>query len=116
MKTMQIKEVFADYQFIKSTAGRYRAEDGYYPALGIAGSLDIKDGSILHLKLQPDVEKQAQELCLNNAIDKVRIHVSARVVSSGMMLVFVSDLIHEFVLCQVPELRNVDQLIQAMEE
>ncbi len=110
LKRQEIHEVFTDYLFAQSTSGQYRVPEGWYPVLGLPGSLDVKDHAVLFCKLQGPIEAEAQKSCLNGVIEKIRIHRSARVNGPDTMLLLASDLMHEFEVCQVPILSDVEQL------
>ncbi len=110
LKRLEIHEVFADYLFAQNSDGRYRVPDGWYPVLGLPGSLNVEEQAVLFCKLQGPIEAEARKSCLNGVIEKIRIHRSARVNGPDTMLVLASDLWHEFEVCQVPILLDVEKL------
>ncbi len=114
LQKLEINDVFAACRFVKGSGGQYRAPEGWYPVLGLPGSLDIEAHAVLFCKLQGPVEARVQASCLNGVIGKIRIHRSARVKGPDSMLVLASDLLHEFEVCQVPILPDATQLAVAL--
>ena len=114
LQRLEINEVFAGCLLVKNSGGQYRAPDGWYPVLGLPGSLDVEAHAVLFCKLQGPVEAGVQKSCLNGVIEKIRIHRSARVKGPDSMLVLASDLLHEFEVCQVPILSDAAQLAGAL--
>jgi hypothetical protein len=108
IKKLQLDEVFCAYRFAQSRGGHYHAEDGWYPLLGVPGSLDAQRKAVLFCRLQPALETEVQRRCLNGVIDRIRIHRSARVKGPDSMLVLASDLLHEFEICQVPLMTEIE--------
>ena len=102
IRRVQLGEVFSSYKFAQPRGRHYFAEDGWYPLLGLPGSLDVQRNAVLFCRLQPALETEVQRLCLNGVIDRIRIHRSARVKGPDSMLVLASDLLHEFEICRVP--------------
>ena len=88
--------------------------EGWYPVLGLPGSLDIAGNTVLFCTLRDSIEVLARRSCLNGVLAALRIHRSARVNAPDSMLVYASDLDekrggappqtspHEFDLCRVP--------------
>ncbi len=118
IKKLQLDEAFSGYRFAQAHGGYYHAGDGWYPLLGVPGSLDVQHNAMLFCRLQPALETEVQRRCLNGVIDRIRIHRSARVKGPDSMLVLASDLLREFEICQVPlmteiEVANVIAAIQA---
>ena len=118
IKKLQLDEAFSGYRFAQAHGGQYHAGDGWYPLLGVPGSLDVQHNAMLFCRLQPALETEVQRRCLNGVIDRIRIHRSARVKGPDSMLVLASDLLREFEICQVPlmteiEVANVIAAIQA---
>ena len=110
LQRLEIDEVFADYLFAQGSGGQYRVSDGWYPVLGLPGSLNVEQQAVLFCKLQGPIEAEARKSCLNGVIEKIRIHRSSRVKGPDTMLVLACDLLHEFEVCQVPILSDVGQL------
>ncbi len=113
---LEVADVFSDYMFAKSSNGNYVVPDGWYPLLGLPGSLDIEEGALLFCKLQTSIATEIQKFCQNGVIEKIRVHRSARVNGPDTMRVFASDLIHEFQVCSVPKIADVEELISAIRE
>ena len=118
IRRLRLDEVFSGYRFAQAHGGYYHAGDGWYPLLGVPGSLDVQHNAMLFCRLQPALETEVQRRCLNGVIDRIRIHRSARVKGPDSMLVLASDLLREFEICQVPlmteiEVANVIAAIQA---
>ena len=101
-------EVFNGCSFVQAHNGHYPAENGWYPLLGLPGVLDLQHNAVLFCRLHKPLESEAQKLCLNGVIEKVRIHRSARVKGPDSMLVLASDLIREFEVCQVPLMSELE--------
>ncbi len=108
IKKLQLDEAFSHYRFAQSRGGDYHAGDGWYPLLGLPGSLDVQRKAVLCCRLQPALETEVQRLCLNGVIDRIRIHRSARVKGPDSMLVLASDLLREFQICQVPLMTEIE--------
>ena len=108
MKRLTMNEVFDDYMFVQPSGGHYPAPDGWYPLLGVPGSLDVQRNAVLFCSLHQALEREVQRLCLNGVIDRIRIHRSARVKGPDSMLVLASDLLHEFEICQVPLMTEIE--------
>ena len=102
IKRLEASEVFGDYLFARAEGRNYHVPDGWYPLLGLAGSLDIEQDAVLFCTLQAPIETEARKFCLNGVIEKLRIHRSARVNGPDTVLVLASDLMREFELCQIP--------------
>jgi len=111
---LEVADVFGGCMFAKNVGGNYPVPSGWYPLLGLPGSLDIKEGAVLFCKLQTAVEVGVQKFCLNGGIDKIRVHRSARVNGPDTMRVFASDLIHEFEVCKVPKVADVANLLSGI--
>jgi Protein of unknown function (DUF3293) len=111
---LEVADVFGGCTFAKNVGGNYPAPSGWYPLLGLPGSLDIREGAVLFCKLQTAVEAEVQKFCLNGVIDKIRVHRSARVNGPDTMRVFASDLIHEFEVCIVPKVTDVANLLSGI--
>ena len=121
MKKLAINEVFEQHQFIKTISEDiYEGYIGYdndpwmIPALGLPGCIDIKNQSLLHLEMCVVALTEAKKHCLNEVINKIRFHISARVNRPDTVLVCVSDLMQEFEFCQIPFVSNVEELIDAL--
>lgn len=110
LKRLEIDEVFCEVMFAKSSGGQYLIPGGWYPLLGLPGALNVEEQTVLFCKLQAAIEGEVQKRCLNGVVEKMRIHQSARVNGPDTMLVFASDLLHEFAVCQVPKLSDVEAL------
>lgn len=113
MDTIQkraVNEVFADYMFVSGSEGQYPAPEGWYPVLGLPGSLDLEQNAVLFCQLQPQFGAALQSECLNGVIAKIRIHRSARVNGPDTMLLLASDLVREFPVCQLPIVASAAQL------
>ena len=108
IKKLQLDEAFGAYRFAQSRGGGYHAGDGWYPLLGLPGSLDAQRNAVLFCRLQPALETEVQRLCLNGVIDRIRIHRSARFKGPDSMLVLASDLLREFQICQVPLMTEIE--------
>ena len=108
IRKLQLDEVFSACRFAPSCGGHYHAGDGWYPLLGVPGSLDVQHNAVLLCRLQPALETEVQRRCLNGVIDRIRIHRSARVKGPDSMLVLASDLLHEFEICQVPLMTEIE--------
>ena len=108
IRRLQLDEAFSSYRFAQSRSGHYPAAEGWYPLLGVPGSLDVQRNAVLFCKLQQAFEADVQRLCLNGVIDKIRIHRSARVKGPDSMLVLASDLLCEIEICQVPLMTEVE--------
>ena len=115
-RRLEVADVFGDYMFVKSGNGNYSVPGGWYPLLGLPGSLDIKEGAVLFCKLQTSIATEIQKFCLNGVIEKIRVHRSARVNGPDTMRIFASDLIHEFQVCNVPKVADVEELISGIRE
>ena len=102
VRTLKLEEAFAGYRFVRAREGSYPGTDGWYPLLGMPGSLDRSRNSVLFCRLQESLDAEVRRRCLNGVVDKVRIHKSARVNGPDTMRVFASDLINEFEVCRVP--------------
>ena len=100
MEKCEMNQLFSEFCFIKAKDGAYDTD--WYPLLGLSGSMETKEGSVLFCRLQAEAERKIQSQCLNGVINKLRIHKSARVNGPDTMLVPASDLIREFEVCQVP--------------
>ena len=99
---LEIGEVFGDGRQVEASGGRYTVPQGWYPVLGLPGSLDIAANTVLFCTLHASIEARARTSCLNGVIAGLRIHRSARVNAPDTMQVYASDLVREFVLCRVP--------------
>ena len=108
---LEVADVFGGCMFSKNNGGSYTVPSGWYPLLGLPGALDIKEGAVLFCRLQTSIATEIQKFCLNGVIDKIRVHRSARVNGPDTMLVFASDLIHEFEVCSIPKVADVEELI-----
>ncbi len=113
---LEVADVFGDYMFVQGVNGRYPVPGGWYPLLGLPGSLDLNVGAVLFCRLQTSIVTEVQKFCLNGVIDKIRVHRSARVNGPDTTRVFASDLIHEFEVCRVPKVSDVDELISGILE
>ena len=111
---LDINEVFGGYLFAQGGDGYYRVPEGWYPVLGLSGSLDIEEHAVLFCTLRGPIEAAAQKACLNGVIAKIRIHRSARVNGPDTMLVLASDLVHEFELCRVPRIADANELARCL--
>lgn len=100
MERLETNQLFSEFCFIKAKGGAY--DTGWYPLLGLSGSVEIKESSVLFCRLQLEAERKIQTQCLNGVINKLRMHKSARVNGPDTMLVLASDLVREFEVCQVP--------------
>ncbi len=117
MDTIQkraVNEVFADYMFVCGSEGQYPAPQGWYPVLGLPGSLDLEQNAMLFCKLQPQFGAAVQTKCLNGVIAKIRIHRSARVNGPDTMLLLAADLVREFPVCQLPIVASAAQLTESV--
>ena len=114
VRRLETGEVFAECMFAKAKGRHYVVPDGWYPLLGLAGSLDIKEDAVLHCTLQEPIEAEIRSLCLNGVIEKLRIHRSARVNGPDTVLVLASDLVHEFEVCQVPIVATAKEFAECL--
>lgn len=101
-RKLQLNELFNGFTFAHSSGGYYRAEQGWYPLLGLPGSFDIQRSAVLFCRLKKSIEAEIRDCCLNGVIERIRVHRSARVKGPDSMLVLASDLVSEFEICQVP--------------
>ena len=115
-RRLEVADVFGDYMFANNNGGSYTVPNGWYPLLGLPGSLDINEGAVLFCKLQTSIATEIRMFCLNGVIEKIRVHRSARVNGPDTMRVFASDLIHEFEVCSVTKVADVEELISGILE
>ena len=108
IRRLRLDEVFSGYRFAQAHGGHFPTGDGWYPLLGVPGSLDVQRNAVLFCRLHQALEREVQRLCLNGVIDRIRIHRSARVKGPDSMLVLASDLLHEFEICQVPLMTEIE--------
>ncbi len=108
VRTLKLEEAFAGYRFVQARGGSYPGTEGWYPLLGLPGSLDLNRNAVLFCRLQESLDAEVRRRCLNGVVDKLRIHKSARVNGPDTMRVFASDLINEFEVCRVPVMSEAE--------
>lgn len=108
VRTLKFEEAFAGYRFAQARDGCYPNTEGWYPLLGLPGSLDLNRNAVLFCRLQESLDAEVRRRCLNGVVDKLRIHKSARVNGPDTMRVFASDLINEFEVCRVPVMSEAE--------
>ena len=108
IRRLQLNEVFKSCKFVHTRRGHYSADEGWYPLLGLPGSLDIKLNAVLFCSLEPRVESEVQKACLNGVIQAIHIHRSARVNGPNGMLMLATDLIRKIEICQIPLMSVVE--------
>lgn len=107
---LEISEVFGECRHAPASGRRYTVPEGWYPVLGLPGSLDIAEDTVLFCTLRDPIEALARRSCLNGVLGALRIHRSARVNAPDSMRVYASDLVHEFELCRVPLVADAAEL------
>ena len=113
---LEVAEVFGGCMFANNSGGSYTVPSRWYPLLGLPGSLDTKEGAVLFCRLQTSIATEIEKFCLNGVINKIRVHRSARVNGPDTMRVIASDLIHEFEVCSIPKVADVEELISGIRE
>ena len=91
VRTLKLEEAFAGYRFVQARGGSYPGTQGWYPLLGMPGSLDLSRNAVLFCRLREPFEMDLRRRCLNGVVDKLRIHKSARVNGPDTMRFFASD-------------------------
>jgi hypothetical protein len=108
IRTLKFEEAFSDYRFVRAREGRYLRMEGWYPLLGLPGSIDLSSNAVLFCRLREPFEIELRRHCLNGVVNKLRIHKSGRVNGPDTMLVFVSDLINEYAAFRVPVMSEAE--------